>query len=58
MFDVTGAGDTVTRGCRGIASQTSLEHATRLANIAAGLVVKVGTASISRDELAQAALPS
>ena len=57
VFDVTGAGDTVISAvAAGIASQTSLEHATRLANIAAGLVVgKVGTASISRDELAQAA---
>lgn len=57
VFDVTGAGDTVISAvAAGIASQTSLEHATRLANIAAGLVVgKVGTASISRSELAQAA---
>ena len=57
VFDVTGAGDTVISAvAAGIASQTSLEHATRLANIAAGLVVgKVGTASISRDELALAA---
>jgi len=57
VFDVTGAGDTVISAvAAGIASQTSFEHATRLANIAAGLVVgKVGTASISRDELALAA---
>ena len=57
VFDVTGAGDTVISAvAAGIASQSSLEHATRLANIAAGLVVgKVGTASVSRDELAQAA---
>ncbi len=57
VFDVTGAGDTVISAvAAGIASQTSLEHATRLANIAAGLVVgKVGTASISRDELKDAA---
>lgn len=57
VFDVTGAGDTVISAvAAGIATQTSLEHATRLANIAAGLVVgKVGTASISRDELARAA---
>ena len=57
VFDVTGAGDTVISAvAAGIASQTSLENATRLANIAAGLVVgKVGTASISRSELAKAA---
>ena len=57
VFDVTGAGDTVISAvAAGIASQTSLEQATRLANIAAGLVVgKVGTASISRDELVNAA---
>lgn len=56
VFDVTGAGDTVISAvAAGIASQTSLEYATRLANIAAGLVVgKVGTASVSRDELALA----
>lgn len=53
VFDVTGAGDTVISAvAAGMASHTSLEHATRLANIAAGLVVgKVGTASVSRDEL-------
>lgn len=57
VFDVTGAGDTVISAvAAGMASHTSLEHATRLANIAAGLVVgKVGTASISRDELVLAA---
>ena len=53
---MTGAGDTVISAVAAGLRPNSLEHATRLANIAAGLVVgKVGTASISRDELAQAA---
>ena len=53
VFDVTGAGDTVISAiAAGLASRNSLENATRLANVAAGLVVgKVGTASVTRAEL-------
>ena len=50
VFDVTGAGDTVISAmAAGLASQDSLENSTRLANVAAGLVVgKIGTATVNR----------
>jgi D-beta-D-heptose 7-phosphate kinase/D-beta-D-heptose 1-phosphate adenosyltransferase len=53
VFDVTGAGDTVISAmAAGLASEDSLENSTRLANVAAGLVVgKVGTATVTREEL-------
>ncbi|ATE62302.1 D-glycero-beta-D-manno-heptose-7-phosphate kinase [Thauera sinica] len=53
VFDVTGAGDTVSAalGC-GIAAGLSLADATVLANLAAGIVVgKLGTATATVDEL-------
>jgi D-beta-D-heptose 7-phosphate kinase / D-beta-D-heptose 1-phosphate adenosyltransferase len=56
VYDVTGAGDTViaTLGCS-LASGEELIDATRLANIAAGEVVKkFGTSSISPSELRRA----
>ncbi len=56
VFDVTGAGDTViaTLGAA-LASGWSLEQATRLANLAAGIVVaKLGTATVSVEELRNA----
>jgi D-beta-D-heptose 7-phosphate kinase / D-beta-D-heptose 1-phosphate adenosyltransferase len=56
VFDVTGAGDTVsaTLGC-GLAAGLGLRDATALANLAAGVVVgKLGTASVSVDELREA----
>ena len=58
VFDVTGAGDTVISAmAAGLASQGSLEDATRLSNVAAGLVVgKVGTATVTREELEDALL--
>lgn len=55
VFDVTGAGDTVI-GVLGaaLAAGSSLKTATCLANRAAGIVVaKLGTASVTRDELQQ-----
>ena len=60
VFDVTGAGDTVISAmAAGLASQDSLENSTRLANVAAGLVVgKVGTATVTREELEGALLQS
>lgn len=60
VFDVTGAGDTVISALAGgLASQDSLENSTRLANVAAGLVVgKVGTATVTREELQGALLQS
>ena len=60
VFDVTGAGDTVISAmAAGLASQDSLENSTRLANVAAGLVVgKVGTATVTREELEDAWLQS
>ena len=60
VFDVTGAGDTVISAmAAGLASQDSLENSTRLANVAAGLVVgKVGTATVTREELQGALLRS
>jgi rfaE bifunctional protein kinase chain/domain len=53
VYDVTGAGDTVIATLAlAIASGASLEEAAVLANHAAGVVVaKVGTASVTRDEL-------
>ena len=56
VFDVTGAGDTVTAalGCALAAGQT-LRDATALANLAAGIVVgKLGTATATAVELHQA----
>ncbi|OYD55690.1 D-glycero-beta-D-manno-heptose-7-phosphate kinase [Thauera propionica] len=53
VFDVTGAGDTVsaTLGCS-LAAGLSLRDATALANLAASIVVgKLGTATVSVDEL-------
>ncbi len=56
VYDVTGAGDTVVAvlaAC--LAAGQSLEAATRLANVAAGLVVaRLGTASVTPGELAAA----
>jgi bifunctional ADP-heptose synthase (sugar kinase/adenylyltransferase) len=51
--DVTGAGDTVMAAYTlALASDSSFPDAARLANYAGGLVVmKRGTASVSRDEL-------
>lgn len=57
VFDVTGAGDTVVAvlgAC--LACGLDLPHATRFANVAAGIVVgKLGTATVSRAELLAAA---
>jgi D-beta-D-heptose 7-phosphate kinase / D-beta-D-heptose 1-phosphate adenosyltransferase len=53
VFDVSGAGDTAiaTIGA-GIAAGLELHDAIRLANLAAGIVIrKVGTAPVSREEL-------
>jgi rfaE bifunctional protein kinase chain/domain len=56
IADVTGAGDTVIATvAQALASGASLEDAARLANYAGGLVVmKRGTATVSRDELRSA----
>jgi rfaE bifunctional protein kinase chain/domain len=56
VFDVTGAGDTVLSVLSlAIAAGAPLPEAAMLANIAAGVVVgKLGTASVSPDELAGA----
>jgi D-beta-D-heptose 7-phosphate kinase/D-beta-D-heptose 1-phosphate adenosyltransferase len=53
VFDVSGAGDTVIAvTAAGLAAGQTLETAIALANAAAGIVVgKVGTATVSRDEL-------
>ncbi len=53
VFDVTGAGDTVISVlAAALEAGESLSAATALANTAAGLVVaKLGTASVTRDEL-------
>lgn len=53
VYDVTGAGDTVVATLAlALAGGASLEEAAVLANHAAGVVVgKVGTASVTRDEL-------
>lgn len=59
VFDVTGAGDTVIAvmaGC--LSAGLSLSDATHFANHGAGVVVaKLGTASVSPDELQSAAAP-
>jgi D-beta-D-heptose 7-phosphate kinase/D-beta-D-heptose 1-phosphate adenosyltransferase len=56
VYDVTGAGDTVISVlAAAMAAGHSMADATRLANIAAGIVVgKLGTATVSIDELRQA----
>ncbi|MGH9770025.1 MAG: D-glycero-beta-D-manno-heptose-7-phosphate kinase [Blastocatellia bacterium] len=53
VYDVTGAGDTVIATLTlALASGASLNEAASIANHAAGIVVgKVGTATVSRDEL-------
>jgi D-beta-D-heptose 7-phosphate kinase/D-beta-D-heptose 1-phosphate adenosyltransferase len=53
VFDVTGAGDTVVAVLgASLACGLALPHATKLANVAAGIVVgKLGTATVSRAEL-------
>jgi D-beta-D-heptose 7-phosphate kinase/D-beta-D-heptose 1-phosphate adenosyltransferase len=53
VYDVTGAGDTaISVVAAGLAAGMDLEHATALANIAAGIVVgKFGTATVSPTEL-------
>ena len=56
VFDVTGAGDTVvsTLACS-LAAGLDIEHASQLANYAAGEVVgKIGTSSVTSTELALA----
>ncbi|MDY6989560.1 MAG: D-glycero-beta-D-manno-heptose-7-phosphate kinase [Thermodesulfobacteriota bacterium] len=60
VFDVSGAGDTVLAVLGlALASGTSLEEAAAVANVAAGVVVgKVGTASVSAEELTKALSPS
>ena len=60
VYDVSGAGDTVLALLGlGIAAGKSFEESMTLANTAAGLVVgKVGTATISRQELTAALLPT
>jgi len=59
VYDVTGAGDTVVAVLAAArAAGASWEAAARLANVAAGIAVgKLGTATVSRAELAQAAEP-
>jgi rfaE bifunctional protein kinase chain/domain len=56
IADVTGAGDTVIATMSlALAAGASFEEAARLANYAGGLVVmKRGTATVSREELRQA----
>ena len=58
VFDVTGAGDTVSGTLAlALAAGAALEQAVHLANLAAGVAVgKVGTATVTLDELRQAAL--
>jgi D-beta-D-heptose 7-phosphate kinase/D-beta-D-heptose 1-phosphate adenosyltransferase len=60
VFDVSGAGDTVLAVLGlGLASGISFQLAASLANVAAGIVVgKVGTATVSREELQRAIEPS
>lgn len=57
VYDVTGAGDTVISVLgTALAAGLSIPDATRLANMAAGVVVgKLGTATVSAEELARAA---
>ena len=59
VYDVTGAGDTVVATLAlGLAAGCSMKDAAVLANHAAGIVVgKVGTASVSSDELRRALEP-
>jgi D-beta-D-heptose 7-phosphate kinase / D-beta-D-heptose 1-phosphate adenosyltransferase len=56
VYDVSGAGDTVVAVLGlGLAAGLSFREAITLANIAAGIVVgKIGTATVSKIELAQA----
>ncbi len=56
VYDVTGAGDTVISAfAAALATGQSMQEATALANIAAGVVVgKLGTASVTVHELQQA----
>jgi D-beta-D-heptose 7-phosphate kinase/D-beta-D-heptose 1-phosphate adenosyltransferase len=56
VYDVTGAGDTVMSALSlSLAAGASMTEAATLANYAAGIVVgKRGTATVSREELAQA----
>ena len=58
VYDVSGAGDTVIAVLGlGIAAGLSFKEAVALANTAAGIVVgKVGTATVTREELGQALL--
>jgi D-beta-D-heptose 7-phosphate kinase/D-beta-D-heptose 1-phosphate adenosyltransferase len=60
VFDVSGAGDTVLAVLGlGLASGAAFREAATLANVAAGIVVgKVGTATVSRQELQNALEPS
>lgn len=53
VFDVTGAGDTVIAVLGGmLAAGSELDHAARMANLAAGLVVgKLGAATVTPSEL-------
>lgn len=59
VFDVTGAGDTVVAVlAASISAGLAPEQAAVLANLAAGVVVgKLGTASVSKEELEQALRP-
>ena len=59
VYDVTGAGDTVIAAyTAALATGADFASAARLANHAAGIVVgKVGTASVSRDELVRTLNP-
>lgn len=59
VYDVSGAGDTVLAVLGlGIAAGESFENSMALANVAAGIVVgKLGTATVSRQELAAALQP-
>lgn len=56
VYDVSGAGDTVVAVvAAALAGGATLADAARMANTAAGIVVgKVGTAAVTRDELARA----
>lgn len=58
VYDVTGAGDTVISVlASALASGSSIENATRLSNIASGIVVgKLGTATVNLAELRRAVL--
>lgn len=60
VYDVTGAGDTVIAvTAAALAAGESLPHAVQLANWAAAIVVaKLGTASVSADELRSALMPA